>query len=298
MKRLRETNDVYRESAKEIKLDKALESTVLTSQGDLVFNILFFLNGRDLNRARLVCSLWYKTIYSDYFTRVHCQNLKIIHNQFITQEKKIQVKRVFMFLGLKQGEELTYYKQKNNASDIKELPLKFSVFYKDGLKHGKSIHYFKNGIFSFEGHFHEGKKHGRFVEVFKERPDLIKTECFYLDNKLHGKLVEYVLIKDKSSTNNWKRIKKHECEYDRGKLHGTKLEYDGKTEQIVRHIDYDHQKFHGKYIRYYQDGKKEYECELAQGKKHGTETRYYRDGIYPCEIRQYKNGKLIHSQTL
>jgi antitoxin component YwqK of YwqJK toxin-antitoxin module len=202
-----------------------------------------------------------------------------------------------MFLGLKQGEELTYYKLKDNSSDIKELPLKSSIFYKDGLKHGKSIHYFKNGTFSFEGHFHEGKKHGRFVEVFKERPDLIKTECFYLDNKLHGKLVEYVLIKDNNSKNNWKRIKKHECEYDRGKLHGTKLEYDGKTEQIVRHIDYDHQKFHGKYIRYYQDGKKEYECELVHGKRHGTETRYYRDGIHPCEIRQYENGKLIHSQT-
>ncbi len=46
----------------------------------------------------------------------------------------------------------------------------------------------------------------------------------------------------------------------------------------------------GKYVKYYENGKKEFECEVADGEKNGTEITYYENGLIHTKAN-YKNGK-------
>ncbi|KAL9651479.1 hypothetical protein ABK040_001426 [Willaertia magna] len=92
------------------------------------------------------------------------------------------------------------------------------------------------------GHFKEGKKHGEFIKYFKNLPNQVERQCFYLENKLDGPLIEYKLIKTHNNLQNtlqqnntlqnntlqqnqFEAILECNCNYKNGKLNGEKKVY-------------------------------------------------------------------------
>jgi antitoxin component YwqK of YwqJK toxin-antitoxin module len=253
-----------------------------------VFNVMRFMRGRELNNIKRVCSFWYDIQSSDYFIQEHVKDMKLKHDEIDVEEQKTQTKSIQMWLGYKQG-LMTITDKRNNY--VKGL-----YNYKNGKREGHCIDYSKTGRTISEGHYKEGKKHGRFVKYFSKNPDIIEHESHYADNKLDGKLSDYLLIKDKT-TGQMKVVPDSVCEYKNGKLHGTKHEYD-KDHCLSRTVQYKNGKIHGKVIRYFKGTDDvEYECEFVDGKQHGKEVLYFINGN-PFETKYFEKGSQIQETLI
>ena len=280
-------------------------------------NVFPFMNGRDLNRIRLVCNSWFNFQKGDYFVSNHVARLKLEHDVLNISKKKTQLSIVRMHLGYKQGKMLIIHIEKNdslsedlidehvlNPACTKQIDdtiiskfdftkIKSIVGWKDGKKHGEVIDYFKTGEIMQIGHFENGKKHGDFIKYFNS-PHVVERTCSYKNDKLCGKLDEYKIVR---GLQNQKLVLKDvECSYENGKYHGEKIVYDkdGKITEITNHKN---GKLHG-VSKYFEVGRGYLKLEVnyQDGKLHGTHKSFFANGT-PFETKEYENGKLI-SQTI
>lgn len=204
------------------------------------------------------------------------------------------------------GHEVTTFKDGIIQHYIAHHPngqLKEERFYENGKLQGEVKQFDEDGNLHWEGNFSQGKRDGKFVETDNNTYTTIsyykndKLDGEYLEQFKNGKIAQKGKYNNGKKTDRWVKYNedgqtKEDVGYLDDEYHGEKRSYSQGELHML--IEYDHGKYHGKYIIYNTSNPPliEIEKNYAHNKLDGYTKHYTEKGILHLEIL-YRDGKEV-----
>lgn len=199
-------------------------------------------------------------------------------------KKIIILQTAFFLLGLLQSHSQTLKTVRTYRNLFNTVPYEvYTVNATTGQKHGTYHLYMEDGTLGMTMTYANGARNGAYRQYGFANGNATdqgkaRIEANYLNDKLHGKYVHYMLL-------NGQRRPCTERVYDKGEIVQETTYYESNG------VKKEHSCRDGVANAWFENGKVKRECPMTNGKPNGKYVEYYPDGTL-AEASYYKNGEL------